>query len=77
MSSVNLPFKMPMFSTYHNIAGAGVVAANNPTSDIWYYIIMEVKFMKKLIKRKSYKLNYKVVLYSTEGSGNNSNCGVC
>ena len=37
MSSVNLPFKMPMFSTYHNIAGAGVVAANNPTSDIWYY----------------------------------------
>ncbi len=37
MSSVNLPFEMPMFSTYHNIGGAGVVAANNPTSDIWYY----------------------------------------
>lgn len=37
MSSVNLPFKMPMFSTYHSLAGAGVVAANNHTSDIWYY----------------------------------------
>lgn len=37
MSKINLPVKMPLFTTFHNIASAGIVAKNNPMSDIWYY----------------------------------------
>lgn len=36
-TNVELPFHMPMFSTYHNLATPGVVARNNPESDNWYF----------------------------------------
>ena len=32
-----LPITMPMYTTYHYAASAGVVAACNQTSDIWYF----------------------------------------
>lgn len=54
MSSVNLPFKMPMFSTYHNIGGAGVT------------YIMEVIILKKLLKKRIKRSNVKVALYAGE-----------
>ncbi len=35
--SIELPFSMPWFITYHQHAGPGVVAKNNPTADNWFF----------------------------------------
>ncbi len=37
MSRVVLPYVKPMYATYHWMACSGIVAKQNPTSDIWYY----------------------------------------
>lgn len=37
MGKIELPVEMPLFCTYHWLAGAGIVLKQNPTSDNWYF----------------------------------------
>lgn len=37
MGKVILPYKEPIYSTYHSLSNAGIPAKQNETSDNWYY----------------------------------------